>query len=419
MAQPEKEFQSLDRTLAKRKMKMPRILMLSDITGLGPEYHVGDEAMAEVAIERLGKRVGKHNLILGCTEPAKVPETYGINAFAFYHIPDEQLSRLLRRKPLSYLKAIATNVYQVLRCDKIVICGGGNMTSVWPGVLEARLRLLKIANLLRKDVYLVSQTIGPYTDSHRKKVDDILPKAKWIGVRDIHFSQTQVSAPVHFALDDACYLEKKHNETTRDISSRNQPFACVSMRKFGGMDDQAVIRVAGVIEHAVRAQNLGTVFIPHHAPKGTEGDIKLANQIKHLWQNEHFELVNPIPLASTLKALTADSQLVVSMRYHQLIFALSTGVPAVGVYVDEYTQAKLRGSFEALGLKPLVTSISDIETGLEPLIEEALSSRADFIAAAKMIQQEARQQSERPYNLLAGMPESTAIQPHREVTEDV
>ena len=29
---------------------MPKILMLSDITGLGPDYHVGDEAMAEVAI---------------------------------------------------------------------------------------------------------------------------------------------------------------------------------------------------------------------------------------------------------------------------------------------------------------------------------------------------------------------------------
>ncbi len=287
------------------------------------------------------------------------------------------------------------------------------------GVLEARFRLLKIANLFRKDVYLVSQTIGPYTESHRKKVDEILPKARWIGTRDIHFSQTQVNAPVHFALDDACYLEQKHNETTREISSRNQPFACVSMRKFGGMDDQAVLRVAEVIERAVRAKNLNTVFIPHHAPKGTGGDIKLANQIKHLWANGQFELVKPIPLASTLKALTADSQLVVSMRYHQLIFALSTGVPAVGVYVDEYTQAKLRGSFEALGLRPLVTSISDIETSLGPLIEEALSSKADFIDAAKMIQQEARDQSERPYNLLAGKLKPAGMQPHREVTEDV
>ncbi|AZT84109.1 polysaccharide pyruvyl transferase family protein [Marinobacter sp. NP-4(2019)] len=397
---------------------MPKILMLSDITGLGPEYHVGDEAMAEVAIERLGKRVGKHNLILGCADPAKVPETYGIKAFAFYHVPDEQLRRLLWRKPLSYFKALFTNIYQVLRCDKIIICGGGNMTSVWPGVLESRLRLLRIANLFRKDVYLVSQTIGPYTESHRKKVDEILPKARWIGTRDIHFSQTQVSAPVHFALDDACYLEKKHNETTRDICSRNQPFACVSMRKFGGMDDQAVLRVAGVIEQAVRAKNLNTVFIPHHAPGGIAGDIKLANQIRHLWQNEQFELVSPIPLASALKALTADSQLVVSMRYHQLVFALSTGVPAVGVYVDEYTQAKLRGSFEALGLKPLVTSVADIAANLEPLVEEALNSRANFIEAAKRIQKEARQQSEHPYDLLAGKPEQAGIQPHREVTED-
>ncbi|WP_260523766.1 polysaccharide pyruvyl transferase family protein [Marinobacter arenosus] len=377
--------------------------MLSDITGLGPDYHVGDEAMAEVAIERLGKLVGKENLILGCASPERVPETYGIRAFAFYHMTDKQFRSLLWKKPLSYFKAFAMNVYQVARCDKVVICGGGNMTSVWPGVLEARLRLLKVANFFKKDVILVSQTIGPFEESHREAVDQVLRKAKWIGVRDVNFSHTQVSSPVQFALDDACYLEKRHSEYSRSISASSGDFACISMRKFGGMDDSDVLRVAAAIEQTVRSHNLNTVFIPHHAPMGTKGDIALANHIKHLWKEESFHLVNPIPLASELKALTADSQFVISMRYHQLVFALSIGIPAVGIYVDEYTQAKLTGSFEALGLKPLVTSINQVDQELNDLVSEALESREKFAIAALKIQQEAKTVSERPYRLLANV----------------
>ena len=396
---------------------MPKILMLSDITGLGPDYHVGDEAMAEVAIERLGQLVGKENLVLGCASPAQVPETYGIKAFAFYHTPDDVFREMRRRRPLSYLKAVVTNVYQVLKCDKVVVCGGGNMTSVWTGVLEARLRLLRVANFFKKDIYLVSQTIGPYNESHRKRVDSVLKHAKWIGVRDLNFSHTQISKPVEFALDDACFLEKRHNDYTRDISEKNAPFACVSMRKFGGMDDDAVLHVATVIEKALSSHSVNTVFIPHHAPRGTEGDIKLAHNIEHLWPANRFQLVDPIPLASSLKALTVDSQFVVSMRYHQLIFALSTGVPAVGIYVNEYTEAKLRGSFEALGLKPLVTSIDDVQQSLEPLVREALESRASFEAAALKVQGNARVISEHPYRLLADVNEDA--QPIASAKEDI
>lgn len=387
----------------------PRILMLSDITGLGPDYHVGDEAMAEVAIERLGQLVGKNNLILGCADPARVPETYGIQAFPFYHIPDQQMRSLLWRRPLSYFKAKATALYQVLRADKIIICGGGNMTSVWPHVLESRLRLLKLAALLGKEFYLVSQTIGPYSETHRQHIDQVLPKAKWIGVRDRHFSHTQISAPVHFALDDACYLEKKHTDHTRDISAKHHPFACISMRKFGPMDDREVVRIARSIERTVSVHDFRTVFIPHHAPGGKGGDIKLANNISHLWKDKPFVLVDPIPLASSLKALTADSQFVISMRYHQLIFALSLGIPAVGIYVDEYTEAKLHGAFEALGLKPLVTSTADVEQCLEALVAEALNSRQQFEEAARKIQEEAKTDNERPYLMLADRISATEL----------
>ncbi|WP_317848196.1 polysaccharide pyruvyl transferase family protein [Marinobacter sp. F4216] len=388
---------------------MPKILMLSDITGLGPDYHVGDEAMAEVAIERLSDLIGKENLILGCANPERVPATYGIRAFAFYHTTDKQHRMMLWSKPLSYFKSFMTNIYQVLRCDKVVICGGGNMTSVWPEVLESRLRLLKVANFFGKDVVLVSQTIGPYEEHHRQQVDQILAKARWIGVRDIHFSQTQISAPVHFALDDACFLDHRHSDYSRKISDEQKHFACVSMRKFGGMNDDDVLHVAKAIERVTQANGVKTVYIPHHAPGGVKGDIELGKNISHLWPKGQFHMVDPIPLASELKALTADSQFVVSMRYHQLIFALSIGIPAVGVYVDQYTQAKLTGAFEAMGLEPFVTSVENIDNDLEALVAKAIAAQETFEAAAQKIQSQERASNLRPYYLLSDSDEAERI----------
>jgi polysaccharide pyruvyl transferase WcaK-like protein len=386
---------------------MPKILMLSDVTGLGPDYHVGDEAMVEVAIQRLATKIGKENLVVGCANPEQIYPTYGVRAFAFYHTPDRQFYGLILRRPLSFLKAIVVNLYQIARCDKVIICGGGNMTSVWPDVLESRLRLLRLANFFRKDVYLVSQTLGPYQKQHQKRVQSVLGKAKWLGVRDINFSRAQVSLPVHFALDDANFLDAKHNDETRELSEQSGPFACVSMRKFGPMDDQDVLRVAGCIHAVTVKENVDTIFIPHHAPGGVGGDIKLAHNIKHVWADEKFSIVDPIPLASALKALTADAKLVITMRYHQLIFALSMGVPAVGIYVDEYTQAKLSGAFEALGLKPLVTSVYEVEGQLQSLVDAALGQRADFQSAAETISGEARTVNEQPYRMISDELSST------------
>ena len=382
-------------------MKKIKVLLLADISGLGPEYHVGDEAMAEVSITRLKDTLGIANLIVGCASPENVPKTYGTNSFAFYHTTNEQFRALLLKKPLSYFKAIWTNFFQVYNCDVVLVCGGGNMTSVWPGVLESRLRLLKIAKIFRRKIFFVSQTLGPYKEDHRKMVNSILNKASWIGVRDKHYSHRQIDSSVNFAMDDACYLIKNHYKESETIAKEAKSFATISMRKFGTMNDESVLSVAKSIHKVIHKYAINTIFIPHHAPKGTEGDIKLANNIKHLWGDDYFRIVDPIILASALKAITSQSNWVISMRYHQLIFSLSTGIPCVGIYVDEYTQAKLTGAFEAFGLKALVLSVHEVDEKLEELIQYAIQNRHDFENAALKLEGNLYEESIKPYELLS------------------
>jgi polysaccharide pyruvyl transferase WcaK-like protein len=384
-------------------MKRPKILMLSDISGKGVEYHVGDEAMAEVAIERLGALVGKENLLMGCARPEAIYETYGIKSFPFYHLTNRDLRKVLITRPWSYLASLIRIISLLIKCDAVFICGGGNMTSVWPQVLEARLRLIKWANRLNKDVYLVSQTLGPYNEEHRKAVEMTLSRAKWVGVRDKSYSKTQVNFPVHFAVDDACFLPAMHDQKTKRLEKKSYPYCCVSMRYFGDANQENLLALSEVVSAIARKQGLKTIFIPHHAPNGKGGDIKLAKSIAHLWpEDKPLIVIEPIPMASPLKALTSSSEWVVTMRYHQLIFALSTGVPAVGVYVNEYTQAKLRGAFEQFDLDPILVSIDDVKDQLCQLVELATNRRNTFKKAAERLMTRDQDISMAPYKKIAG-----------------
>lgn len=65
-------------------VKNKTVLVLADVSGMGHGYHVGDEAMAEVAISRLTEIFGRENLVLFCASPTSSAETYAVKAIPLY-----------------------------------------------------------------------------------------------------------------------------------------------------------------------------------------------------------------------------------------------------------------------------------------------------------------------------------------------
>jgi polysaccharide pyruvyl transferase WcaK-like protein len=374
--------------------------MVADISGEGTEYHVGDEAMAEVAIERLAAMFGRENLVMACANPDAVPSTYGIRSFAHYSRTDTQRKKMLFARPHSLIKGYATLLWNLMRSDVVFICGGGNMTSVWPEVLESRMQIIRWALRLKKRVLLVSQTLGPFTPEHQARCNELLSRVEWVGVRDKSFSQEQIGFPVNFAVDDAVFLQPEHSALTQKLVSERRPILGLSLRKLGGTNNQQLHTLCRGISRIVSEKRLNTIFIPHHAPHGG-GDIKLAEEAKYLWPADlPLTILNPIPRAKPLKALTADCDWVLTMRYHQLIFALSTGTPAIGIYTDQYTQAKLNGAFEQFNLPPRIMSIDEAPEKLQALVEQVLQERDMFQAAAANIHGAELKLNLRPYEKL-------------------
>lgn len=382
--------------------KTLRVLMLADITGEGPDYHVGDEAMAQVAIERITSITPPQNVIMACASPEGVPGTYGIRAIPFYSTTRTNRRRMLFRRPHSFAKSFLSMLYNLARCDVVFVCGGGNLTSVWPGVLESRLNLFKWALRMKKRLILASQTLGPFTPSHKTECETVLSGAEWIGVRDKDFSEQQVSSKVHFAVDDAVFLRPAHSQETSEIIRHHPSLIALSLRRFGGIDTDELNTICATVARIAQEQGARTVFIPHHAPN-KEGDIKIARQAQHIWpESAPLIVLDPIPMATALKALTSECDWVLTMRYHQLIFALSSGIPAIGLYVDEYTHAKLNGAFEQFGLEPRLLPARSAASELAPLVEKVRSERNLFREAAGRVAHEALEANLRPYRLLQG-----------------
>lgn len=90
-------------------MKKPRILVIADVAGSGQYYHAGDEAMAEVAFQRLAKIVGREQLVLACPHPRTAGPAFCVKAIAMpLYTPKTWALHLL-------LNPVVTG-YRILRC---------------------------------------------------------------------------------------------------------------------------------------------------------------------------------------------------------------------------------------------------------------------------------------------------------------
>jgi len=82
-----------------------------------------------------------------------------------------------------------------------------------------------------------------------------------------------------------------------------------------------------------------------------------------------------------LKGLIGQADLAIGVRYHFVVFAVTMGVPAVGLFYDTYYEYKQRGILEMMGLSAAAcpTSASGLEKA-NRLIEGFIAERSTWSA---------------------------------------
>jgi polysaccharide pyruvyl transferase WcaK-like protein len=363
------------------KAKMRRWTLVGDIGG-AESYHAGDEAMLESNVH-LWRTIAPDTVLQAVSaDPAFTTRAYGIAAVPRLGFED-CTTEAAREELLAQLSHIhwtgrSPEAFGALvdASDGLVISGGGNLRSTWPACIYERLALCRRAVSNGAPVILLGQTLGPeLSQRHREMVAEILRAACWIGVREIPSLELalELGAPPHrlsCQIDDASDLGREAAGSAPSLLpfAASEPWIAVTFHPLvdPAGDAPLLSQLAEQLEQVALRTGCRLVFVPHaRAAAGvgapwSDEDIgrALAGRMRAVTPH-----LLPVLSAAQIAGLTAQAQLVVSSRYHPIVFGLSGGVPCMGVWVDEYTRKKLQGALHHFDCAAHSCSMQDVLQG--------------------------------------------------------
>jgi polysaccharide pyruvyl transferase WcaK-like protein len=373
---------------------LPKLLFLADVYGPSSP-HVGDEAMLEANINLFRR------LLPGCDiEVAAGPGWEGtrLGARVLPRMEFPPGSEAAREALLATFHADLDSVHPAARaalsCDALIISGGGNLCSIWPHQIYERLAMARFASAKGTPVIILGQTLGPDLGAReRELLTELLQLSAWTGLRETYSYSLALELgadpeTLSYQLDDAAFLAPMPSKTDGFIPSE-RPWIAVTVHPIGAsvIDNSVVASLAASLRTVAKAAEAELVFLPHvDFPRetGGVGDGAFGQAIDRALDGNPPLRIQPVLPAPQTLWLTQQASLVISTRYHPLVFALAGAVPAVGLWTDEYTRRKLRGAFIHAGRAGDAMSLEDSLAG--GLTEKALqlwNSRASLREALR------------------------------------
>jgi polysaccharide pyruvyl transferase WcaK-like protein len=382
--------------------------------------HVGDEAMFDELVHQLRRRGADHITAIS-SNPAETRERYGVEAvgnigFRSMSRPEqeERMDRVLRTAAgetglLGSGDPALAVIDAVRASDGVAVSGGGNMASTWPSHIFERGTIGEIARLLDRPLVVSGQTIGPHLDdADRVLVTRLLSSARLVGLREApsHAFSLELGVPADRltkTVDDASFLA----ERSTDDDDASASYCLVSLSTHVGDESRDAFQqsTAELLDAVAETTGLGIRFYAHFAsldPAESRGDTVMHDAvIARMTAPDVATLTTDDSVAAARLARRAS--LVVSSRYHPAVFAVSGGVPTVGIPVDEYTTTKLTGALGNFGQRGLVPAAS-LVAGDGPAVASAVWADREAVRARGLeIAAEARAASTAWWDRVAGV----------------
>lgn len=381
------------------------------VSDVGPwqTYHLGDEAMLEANIDLFRSIDPAANLIVVSADPAFTAAEYNVEAVPRLGFDrcgsDEEAQSLLRGLDPAGLQ-VASTPPAFLRLtsasDGLVISGGGNLNSTWPQFIYERLAFCRRAAANNLPIIVLGQTVGPtLAGPHREMVAEILQSAWWVGVRDAASYEIclRLGVPIErlsYQIDDAAFIEGAVPETALPFPL-SDPWIGVTVHPLADPASDAEIfdQLAEQLAAIASATAAHLLFISHAAASLEVGAPWSDQQIGYaLAARMHSVPLHVLPLMRSRQtaALTRRAAMIISTRYHPLVFGVAAGIPAIGLWTDRYTMVKLIGVAAHYQREQDVLPIADVATGRLARLAGSLWRNSDQRAASG--QAESRRASE-------------------------
>lgn len=333
-----------------------KVLLFANIgTDSDSFYHVGDESM----FLETYSWYKKHFHAKDCQVSAftNLPNHQNldieeiINPIPSYNISIKYFTRLLilnfflRIFKINLLSKQENKLTQSIKeQDLIHFCGGGNINSLFPSWLYFSFIIIVIAKIYRKKIILTSQTIGPFKKSHLFLVFFILNLPSLIALRgkNTNLKKYLIFKPhIKPMLDAAYYLPKqpspiykqgKQKELKIGLSLHDWPTHSNTIKEI------LKILLKQLPPHA------RVSLIPHILSRHSHWDLDFMQEIIPLKLKikdiNYQKIIKNKKSAQIIKYITAQQDLLITTRYHGLVFALSENVPVISIVSDDYYSQK-------------------------------------------------------------------------------
>lgn len=308
---------------ANRQLKVERQLIV--VSGYYGFDNLGDEAILEELIGELSEFVDKQNIVILSQNPEVTAARYGVRAQDRWQLAD--IASLLSQARL-FISG-GGGLFQDTESVKSVIYYGG---------------LVSMARALGAKVLVYAQGIGPIKSTLGKYLTRTsLALSHILTVRDAEsvqllsgwgLSASLTGDPVW--LLSAEQLPESARKFIADLRKENKGKKLVglSLRQGGGFDHGHIEMLAKSMKEAGLTKN--HIIVP--IPLQTAQDIKPLEDFVSTWTALGGKIASPhlgeLQKPSQWLKLIGSLDLVVGMRLHSLIMALSSGVPCIGIAYD-------------------------------------------------------------------------------------
>lgn len=346
--------------------------------------NVGDEAILFSIIEQIRKVQPDIKITILSNDPEKTKDTYQVNA-------------VNRRK--------ITEITQALKESDGLISGGGSLLQDKTGMftIPYYTGIIKLAKMLNKPVFIYAQGMGPINGILSKwLVKYTLNNVEQITVRDkasqnlltkigVRHASTIVPDPV-LGLDSSSFTHKWEK-----ANKFNRKFIAVSVRDWP-TNKPFIQKIASCLDKLVQ-DGYAIVFVPMHGKQ----DERKSKETAEL-MNE-YSYISPANASLEAKiALIGESNLLIGMRLHSLIFSAINYTPFIAISYDPKIDA-----FAALCEQPVVGHVEENNWNGKQLYNQANEAlcnqelkRTKLRKKIKTYQHDARNTPELALNLFFG-----------------
>ncbi|MEA2568339.1 MAG: hypothetical protein QOI24_340 [Acidobacteriota bacterium] len=349
---------------------VPRLLLIADI-GSEQARHIGDEAMLEANLDSLRRVFPGAAFTIVARDPEWAARRYGVDTVSSFDFPRDQAAAAERRSILAALLESSDNrqhatIDAVASADAVIVSGGGNLSSSWPDLLYERAALLQLAHRFGKPSVVLGQTIGPHLgEDERRLLVASLAHARFVGVRELPSAMLAVDLGVRhqrlwYQFDDSMRIDEPA------AVAPDEPTIAVTIDpQLRAAGEALFASLADQLRMLADATGARLVLIPHAfggEASGNPSDLTEARLLAGKIGASRVSVVEALDVEEARRA-AASASLVISSRYHPIVFGLIAGVPSLGIYGDNYCRIKLQGALAHAGLERRAVTYDDVAAG--------------------------------------------------------